>query len=111
MVAARVEEELAIARRFDNHPRRFNVTFSDEERIPIHAVDLHPHILWPARAELRQWDTRVEEECSPRSGSGLSQLLGRQHPEREASIDDLGGEIFGGAYARSIISPNPTCSA
>lgn len=76
-------------------------------------MDLRRHFLRPARAELRGRNARVEEERSLRSGPGLGQLLGRQHPEREARIHDLGGEVLGRADTAlyHLVEPDLLCIA
>jgi hypothetical protein len=36
----------------------------------------------------------VEQQRSPGAGAGLGEHLGRQHPEREAPVDDLVRQVF-----------------
>ena len=56
-------------------------------RIGVHPVDLDGNLRRPL-AELGHGYARVEEERSARAGAGLSELLRRDHAEREARVDE-----------------------
>ncbi len=55
-------------------------------------MDLHRNLPRPG-TELGRRHAGVEQQGSSGTGPGLGQLLGGQHAEREAGIDDPGGQV------------------
>ena len=98
MLIARVEEQLGMRDGRDEGTGGVDIALAGEERIRVHAVNLHGQFRRPRRAELRDGDAGVEQQRAARARSGLGQALGRQHPERESGIDEPAGEIIGGPH-------------
>jgi hypothetical protein len=82
VLVARIEEELAAVGRGDKLARRVDVPFVDEDRIGVHSVDLHGQARRP-ETEVLGRPARVEEECTPRAGSRLGELLARERATLE----------------------------
>ena len=65
----------------------------------------------PARPEPNSddRDAGIEEQRAARAGPCLRELLRREHAEREAGVDEPGGQPVGGRTPRSSISSEPIC--
>jgi hypothetical protein len=64
--------------------------------VGVHHVHLERDSLRPRAAELGGRDTGVDQHGSAGAGTRLGQHLRRQHPEREADVDDLVRQAVGG---------------
>lgn len=91
VLVAGVQEELRVRGRRDESAGSLEIAFV-QDRIRVHAVDLHGYTRRPRRPGFRDRQTRVEQQRTARSGAGLSELLRRHDAKREPSVDELRGE-------------------
>jgi hypothetical protein len=98
VLIARVEEEVGGLGRAGELAGGVDVALAGEDRVVLHAVDLHRDARRPGAEELGR-HACVEEQRAARAGAGLGELLRRQDAEREPGVDDLVRERLGGAGA------------
>src|ERR1017187_8878816 len=96
VLVAGVQEQLCVLGLLDELAGGVNVAFADEDRVAIHPVHLHWPPVGPGGAERRDRDAGIEEQRPLRARPRLRQLLGREHPEREAGVHQPGGQSFDG---------------
>src|SRR5579864_327128 len=99
VLVAGVEEQFGVLGLLDDLAGGVDVALAHEDRIGVHPVYLHRHPVGPGRAERRDRDARIEQQRAPRARPRLRQLLGREHAEREAGVDQPAGQFFDGLFA------------
>src|SRR3954454_23654410 len=97
MTIARVDEQLGVRDERGDLLGSVYVTLSREERVSVHAVDLHRNALrpWPEGPLAGDRHSGVDEDRSDGTGAALRQTLGLHHAEREPNEDEAGREVRG----------------
>src|SRR5690606_4650595 len=101
VLISRIQEQLGVLCLRHNFTRGIDVALAHENRVSVHAVNLHRYVLRP-RSEgplAADRQTGIEKQSPASASARLCQLLGGKHAEREARIDEFGGQSIGDANA------------
>ncbi len=97
VLVAGVEEEFRVVGLGDERTGGVDVTFADEQGVRVHPVHLDRDAVRPGGAERGHRDAGVEQQRAVGSRPRLRELLGGEHAEREAGVD----QVFGQAIDRA----------